>query len=126
MAQIITNKGLEIVATRIKGEGTDPVYLAWGTGAGTPGVTDTTLFTEASESRVAGLAEIITVGTPNDTYRVTGTMTADGPKTITNWGLFDAPTGGNLIAKGNSASGQAVIAGQMITFVYRLQISRAS
>lgn len=124
MAQVITNKGLEVIATRLKGDGGDPIYLAWGTGAGTPAVTDTTLFTEASEARVEGVAEIITVGTENDTYRVTGAMTADGAKTITNWGLFDAPTGGNLIAKGNSGSGQAVITGQMIAFVYRLQISR--
>lgn len=54
MANVVTNAGKAIVTNRIKGSGTEPLHVAWGTGAGTAAATDTTLFTEASEARVAG------------------------------------------------------------------------
>lgn len=71
--------------------------VAWGTGAGTAAKGDTTLFTEASEARVAA-----TVSQPaSDKNQWVGTLTANGAKTITNAGLFDAAAAGNLIVKGD-------------------------
>src|SRR5687768_1568049 len=52
LATVFTNAGKAIVTNRIKGSGTEPNYVAIGTGAGTAAATDTTLFTEV-ETRVA-------------------------------------------------------------------------
>src|SRR3990167_6807745 len=71
--------------------------IGWGTGAGTAAKGDTTLFAEASEPRVAPAVDQPAA----DKIRWVGTITADSPKTITNVGLFDAATGGNLVVKGD-------------------------
>jgi hypothetical protein len=54
MADIFTDVGETLVADYVDGTASAPAnwYVAWGTGAGTAAKTDTTLFTEASESRV--------------------------------------------------------------------------
>lgn len=75
----------------------EPKFVGWGTGAGTAAAADTTLFTEATEARVIGVQTNITTTTTNDTYRLVGELTANGSKTITNAGYFDASTGGTLI-----------------------------
>lgn len=65
-------------------------YVAWGTGSAAEAVGNTALDTEASESRVLG-----TLSQPAaDTDRLTGTITADGSKTITESGRFNASTSG--------------------------------
>lgn len=67
-------------------------YMAWGTGAGTAAKGDTTLFTEASESRVASA---LSQPTSNQS-RYVATITADGTKTITNAGVLTAAAAGTL------------------------------
>lgn len=121
MATVFTNSGKALVTNRLKGGGTEPKYIAWGTGAGTAAATDTTLFTEASESRVAGTSTQETTTTTSDTYQVVGTMTVAGSgKTITNVGLFDASTGGNLLMK-SDFTGIALNVGESIQFTQKLQ-----
>ncbi len=121
MATIFANAGKAIVTNRLKGQGTEPNYIGWGTGAGTSAVTDTTLFTEASESRVAGTSSQQTTTVTNDTYQVVGTMTVAGAgKTITNVGLFDAATNGNLLMK-SDFTGIALNVGESIQFTQKLQ-----
>jgi hypothetical protein len=122
MATVVTNAGLAIITNRIKGSGTEPLYVAWGTGAGTAAVGDTTLFTEASESRVSGTSTRVTTSQTNDTYQVVGTLTADASKTITNAGLFDASTSGNLFVKGDF-TGVALALGESIQFTIKVQFS---
>jgi hypothetical protein len=78
--------------------------VAWGTGAGTAAAADTTLFTESAEARVSGTSTRQTTTVANDTYRVTGTLTASAGRTITNAGTFDASTSGNLFVKGDHSS----------------------
>lgn len=108
MATVLTNVGKGIVTNRIKGSGTEPLHIGWGTGAGTAAVGDTTLFTAATEARTAGTSS--RVGTNSETYQVVGTITADAGKTITNAGLWDAagtgspPTGGSLFIHGDHSS----------------------
>jgi len=80
-----------------------PWYVGWGTGAGTSAVGDTTLFTEASETRVSGTVSTITTTETDDTMQVVGELVADGTKTITNAGLFDASTAGEMLLKGDHA-----------------------
>lgn len=117
LATVLTTVGKAYLADRIDGTvSTKPEYVAWGTGAGTAAVGDTTLFTEASESRTLG-----TMSQPAaDTNRVVGTITATGTKTITNAGTFTASTSGTLVVKGDF-TGVALLSGDSITFTIDLQ-----
>lgn len=109
MATFVVDGGLDITTNRLKGSGTEPLNIGWGTGAGTTVRTDTTLFTEklvdlstsAGTDHTVGSSSRVTTTTTNDTYQVTGTRTATGAGTVTNAGLFDAASGGNLYLKGD-------------------------
>ncbi len=122
MAQVITTKGKEIIVDRILGNGTEPKFVAWGTGAGTAAVGDTTLFTESAEARVSGTSSKVTTTTTNDTYQVVGTITASAGRTITNGGLFDASTAGNLFVKADF-TGVVLASGDSITFTFKVQLT---
>ena len=77
---------------------------------------DTTLFTEASEARV-----VPTVSQPtSDKNQWVGTITADGAKTITNAGLFNAAAAGTLFVKGDFA-GIVLALNDKIEFTISLQ-----
>lgn len=119
MAQVLTNAGKAIISNRVKGGGTEPSYVAWGTGAGTAAVTDTTLFTEAAEARVACTTTQQTENVTNDTYQAVGTITSSSAQTITNAGLFDASTGGNLFVKADF-TGVPLSSSESIQFTFRV------
>jgi len=121
MSTLLVATGKAIVTSRLNGGGTAPSYVAWGTGAGTTANTDTTLFTEVSP-RVLGTVSQITTTTTNDTYQVTATQTAGTTETITNAGLFDASTSGNLFVKGDF-TGVALNSGDSIAFTVKVQFS---
>lgn len=123
MATVYANSGKTITVNRVKGTGTEPAYVAWGTGAGTAAIGDTTLFTEASEARTLGTSSIVTTTTTNDTYQVVGTITVAGTgKTITNAGLFDASTGTGLFMKGDF-TGIVLAVGESIAFTMKVAFS---
>lgn len=103
MATVLTNAGKAIVTNRLKGAGTEPLFVGMGTGAGTAAITDTTLFTEV-ETRTSGTSTQQTTTVTNDTYQVVGTITATATRAITNAGLLDASTAGNLFVKGDFAT----------------------
>ena len=121
MATVYTTAGKAIIPDLI--DGTSAVHLdatnakiAWGTGAGTAAVGDTTLFIEASEARV-----VPTVSQPtSDKNQWVGTLTADAGKTITNAGLFNAATGVTLFVKGDF-TGIVLATGDKIEFTISLQ-----
>lgn len=123
-ATVITNAGQAIVTNRISGAGTEPHFVMWGTGAGTAGVTDTTLFTETTdEARTTGTSSRVTTTVTNDTYQVVGTITvATSGKTITNMGLFDVVTAssGNLYFK-SDFTGLALSVADSITFTTKVK-----
>lgn len=119
-ATVFSNTGKAITTNRLKGSGTEPVYVAWGTGAGTAGQTDTTLFTESAEARTAGASSQVTTSTTNDTYQVVGTIVATAGRTITNAGLFDASTTGNIFMKGDF-TGVVLANGESIQFTMQVQ-----
>lgn len=126
MATLLVNRGKEIIVDRLRGVGTEPNFVAWGTGAGTTAESDTALFAESTEeSRAAGTSSKVTTTTTNDTYRVVGTITvATSSKTITNAGLFDASTGGNLFVKGDFA-GVPLNVGESIQFTFDVRFANA-
>lgn len=121
MATVYTSVGEALVVDLV--DGVSAVHLdatnakiAWGTGAGTAAKGDTTLFTEASEARV-----VPTVSQPTaDKNQWVGTITADGAKTITNAGLFNAASGPTLIIHGDHA-GQVLALGDKIEYTITLE-----
>lgn len=73
----------------------EPKILCWGldpADAYTAANTDVALFTEAPEARVTGTSSQVTTTTTNDTYQVTGTMTASATRAITEASLADSTT----------------------------------
>ena len=122
MATLLVNTGKAIVTNYLNGgAATQPKYVAWGTGAGTTGATDTTLFTETG-TRVSGTTSQVTTSTTNDTLQVVGTQTAAGTLAVTNAGLFDASTSGNLFAKGDFSTIN-LNTGDSIQFTFKVQFS---
>lgn len=122
MATLLVNTGKAIITNYLAGgAATQPKYVAWGTGAGTTAATDTTLFTETG-TRVAGTTTQQTTSTTNDTYQVVGTLTAGGSLAITNAGLFDALTVGNLFVKGDFSTIN-LTTGDSIQFTVKTQFS---
>ena len=121
MATVYTTVGKQKVVDYIDntdagGLSATTAWIAWGTGAGTAAVGDTTLFTEASESRVNPV-----ISQPAaDKNQWVATLTANAGKTITNGGLFDASTSGNLIVKGDF-TGIVLASGDKIEFTMTLQ-----
>ena len=127
MATFCVDQGLDITTARLRGVGTEPLNIAWGTGAGTAAATDTTLFTEALVSLAAGTTDHtvgtssqVTTTTTDDTYQVTGTRTATGAGTVTNAGLWDAASGGLLYMKGDF-TGIGLASGDGISFTFKVQ-----
>jgi len=124
MATLLVNTGKAVVTNRIKNGATgatEPSYVAWGTGAGTTAAADTTLFTETG-TRTSGTSTQQTTSVTNDTYQVIGTMTAGGTLAITNAGLFDASTSGNLFVKGDFTTIN-LSSGDSIQFTFKTQFS---
>jgi hypothetical protein len=126
VATVVTNAGRDIVTNRLKSAGTEPFNIGWGTGAGTAAVADTTLYTEklvdlttsAGTDHTLGVSTRQTTTVTNDTYQVVGTRTATGAGTVTNAGLFDAASGGNLFLKGDF-TGIGLASGDSIQFTVK-------
>jgi len=121
MSTLLVNTGRAIITNRLNGGGTTPQYVGWGTGAGTTGATDTTLFTEVLP-RVSGTVSQVTTSSTNDTFQVVATQTAGTSETITNAGLFDAATSGNLFVKGDF-TGIPLNTSDSIQFTFKVQFS---
>lgn len=120
MTVFLVNGGLAIITNRMIGAGTDPLNMGWGTGAGAASAASTDLSTPkdvdlsaAGPNRTVGVSSRVTTTQTNDTYQVLATRTATGAGTVTNLGIFDATTAGNLfvIVDGQSvllASGDSI------------------
>jgi hypothetical protein len=120
MANVLTNAGKAILTALLAAS--NAKYVGWGTGAGTAAATDTTLFTESAESRTSGTQSQQTTTTTNDTYRVVGTITATGTRAITNAGVFDASTSGNLFVKSDFSTVN-LATNDAIQFTFNAQFS---
>ena len=116
MANIYTTAGEAITVDIMDGTVAAPTWrAAWGTGAGTAAKANTTLFTEATEARVN-----TTNSQPSASVnQMVATITAAGAQTITNAGIFDAATSGNLLIKSDFA-GIALAIGDKIEFTFQI------
>lgn len=103
LATVFTNAGAAIVTNRIIQAGTAPKNIGWGTGTNAAAVGDTALQTEAAPTtaggRTVGTESRTTVTNTNDNYQVVGTVTAGGTLAITEAGLFDAVSAGNMLIR---------------------------
>jgi len=122
----LVSGGLAITTNLVSGiGGTVPKYIGWGTGAVTPTKTSSDVSTAATEARATGTPTRQQTTYANDTLRVVGTLTADGGKTITNVGLFDAagsgspPSGGNLFALSDH-TGVVLAQNDQITYTWNI------
>lgn len=119
MATVKTNTGTERMITLVYAGLTTP-YIGWGTGVGTSVVTNTSLYSETTAERQAATTSLVTTTLANDTLQATATLTSVSGETVTNAGLFDASTGGNLYVQGDF-SGVVLNAGDQINFTIKVQ-----
>lgn len=102
---LVTTKGYEVVAGRMRGSTptqAEPLFMGWGlggVGTGSPyavAITDVAPFQEGPvgdySSRITGTSSLVTTTTTNDTYQVTGTITASTGETIAEMFLSDSST----------------------------------
>jgi hypothetical protein len=105
----LTNSGLAIITQLMTGAGTVPKWIGWGVSGTEAAVTQTALvdLTGVTEARTVGVNTQTTSVSPavtNDTLTNTGTITcAAATLAITEYGIFDALTDGNLYSRSNFA-----------------------
>lgn len=116
MADIYTDAGEDLTADILDGTSSAPTWrVGWGTGAGTAAKADTTLFTEAAEARVAS-----TNSQPSSNVnQFLAILTSLSAQTITNAGLFDAASAGNMLLK-SDFTGIVLANGDKIEFTFQL------
>lgn len=125
LAVVFTNAGAAVVTNRIIQAGTAPKNFGWGIGTTAPAVTDTALQTESSPTtsggRTVGTESRTTVTNSNDNYLVSGTITAVSTLAITEEGLFDNVTAGNMFSHAVFAAIN-VLSGDSIAFTHGLKM----
>lgn len=123
MATKLTNVAVAKLIDGIYGTAiTAPTYIAWGTGTTAAAVTDTALVTPSSEARTNGSKAKTTTTVTNDTLSITGTITDATGQTITEAGIFDASTVGNMYVRG-VFTGIALSIGDSIAFTVTIQVT---
>jgi hypothetical protein len=123
MPAAVVNGGRAIITNRLRGSGTDPLYIAVGTGSTAVATSQTALVTEV-DSRVTGTSAQATTSTTNDTHRVTGTYTCGAtPRTIAEVGTFDAASSGNMFIRAVLDSTIALVSGDSIAFTINMQVT---
>jgi hypothetical protein len=121
----VVNGGLGIVTNRLKSAGTEPNYIGWGTGVTVAAVTDTALQSAGAEARTAGTSTQQLTNTANDTYQVAGATICTGAgKAITEVGLFDVATVGNMFLHA-TFSAINVSVGDSISFTIKTVFDQA-
>lgn len=124
LATVFTNAGAAIITNRIISAGTAPKNIGWGIGTTAAAVTDTALVTESAPTtaggRTVGTETRTTVTNTNDNYQVAGTVTAGSSLAITEAGLFDAITSGNMLIR-SVFSAVNVVSGDSIAFTFGLK-----
>ena len=120
---IVVNGGKAIITNRILAGGTEPKFLAVGTGTTAEAATQTALVTEV-ESRVSGTSSQVTTTTTNDTYQVVGTISVTATRAFTESGLFDVITSasGNMLCRAVFAAIN-LVSGDSLQVTWRVQLT---
>lgn len=127
MPTILTNTGIVRMINALDGGShTPPQHVGWGTGTTAPVAGNTTLETAAAEARVSGVKSVEETNIANDTYQVISTLVCNAtPKTISEAGLFDAATAGNMYVRG-TFTGIALAENDAIAFTIQVVQTRAA
>ena len=124
LATVFVNAGTAIITNRVIQAGTAGKNIGWGIGTTAAAVTDTALQTESAPTtaggRTVGTESRVTTTATNDTYQVVGTVTAGSTLAITEAGLFDNVTSGNMLIH-SIFSAVNVVSGDSIAFTFQLQ-----
>ena len=96
-----------------------PGWAGWGIGITAPVVGNTGLGTPSAEARTVGTKTQQTNTTASDTYQVVALITAASAQAITEVGVFDALTAGNLFLRATFSAINVSI-GDTITFTVRV------
>jgi hypothetical protein len=121
MATLVVNGGRAIITNRLKGAGTEPSFVAVGTGVTAATLADTAIQTEV-ETRVAGTSTQQTTSTTNDTYQVIGTQSITATRALANAGLMDAVSAGNMFTHGDFAVIN-LVSGDSLQQTWKVQIT---
>jgi hypothetical protein len=98
-----------------------PFWIGWGTGSGaTKAASD--LASPAAETRTAAVAAQGTTNVANDSLVLVGTITATAARAITEFGAFDAVSGGAMdlysdVAVINLSTGDSIVCTLRLGFV---------
>ena len=118
---LITNVGKAQVAGLINGVVTTPFkYIAIGTGTTAPSATDTALVSEVA--RTQATVGRTTTSVTNDTATLDATFTFTASYAITEAGIFDASTGGNMLSRVTFAAIN-VASGDSLKISWKIQVS---
>src|SRR5207237_904555 len=123
LAVVFTSAGAAIVTNRIIQAGTAGKNIGWGLGTSAAATCDTALQTESapttSGGRTVGTEARVNGTATNGKYQVTGTVNAGSTLAITEAGLFDNVTAGNMLIRG-VFSAVNVVSGDSIAFTFGL------
>lgn len=125
MATVFTIAGTAIITNRVvSAGGTAPKNIGWGIGTTAAATADTALQTESAPTtaggRTVGTESRTTVTNTNDNYAVVGTVTAGSTLAITEAGLFDNVTAGNMLIH-SVFTAVNVVSGDSIAFTFGLK-----
>lgn len=124
LATVFVNGGTAIITNRVIQAGTAPKNIGWGIGTTAAAVGDTALQTESAPTtaggRTVGTESRTTITQTNDNYQVVGTVTAGSTLAITEAGLFDNVTAGNMLIH-SIFTAVNVVSGDSIAFTWGLK-----
>ena len=118
---LIVNAGIADIAQLIYDQYD---YVGIGTGTTAAAVGDTALETQV-ESRVAPTKSLVTTTVTNDTAQFSGQFTLTGTRAITESGVFVLPSSGVMLAR-QVFSAINLNSGDVITFVWKIQVARST
>jgi hypothetical protein len=113
MVSLVTNSGLANVMAAWSAYASRPQYIQCGSGLGQTAASND--LASAVETRVAGTTSLETENVTGDTLRITGTITATANETISEVGVFDASSAGNMDIYGDF-TGIDLVNGDSIVF----------
>ena len=95
---LIVDTGFSLIANRLGGVSANPAeYLAIGSDATAPASSDTSLGAELDRGQAT--VSLTTTNVTDDTLRLENTFTASSSITIREAGIFNAASGGELLAR---------------------------
>lgn len=126
-AFVLNSTGKQIIAQRLNGTNTAPVYVVWGTGGAAATAADTALGAIAAPTTttaVTGTGTVNTTTNTNDTFQVIGTVTAGGALTIIEVALLNQATVSGAQYFMRADHGSTVLAnGDSITYTLKVQFT---